>query len=300
MLARADPFHRAVGDRDRRHAGRRADALLRARVGEVDSPGVEVEPDAAERGDAVGHQQHVATAQLLAELGERVLDAGRCLGVDDDEQARIGVRVERLEQAVIGDVLAPVGIDLDDVGALTLGDLDDPPAEEAVDGDDRRVARLEQMVEPALHSRGAGRLQRQHQAAARAVGGAQQRDQLGLDLEQIGIHVAEQRSLHRGQRGGGGIARSGAAEQALGRVKRGRGGHRRLSCARSSETRGSLRHEYRMNKFIQNRLRFERATRSTAKAMSPTSDAAAPLRARRSRAATSGCSRRRPGSGPTS
>ena len=68
--------------------------------------------------------------------------------------------IERLQQRVVGDVLAPVGLDLDHGGAEAAGDLHQPAAEEAVDADDDRVAGLEQVGEAALHARGAGRLER--------------------------------------------------------------------------------------------------------------------------------------------
>ena len=48
----------ALGQRQRGHAGRRGQALLGARVGVVHAPVADLERHAAERGHAVGHQQH--------------------------------------------------------------------------------------------------------------------------------------------------------------------------------------------------------------------------------------------------
>ena len=89
--SRGDPLHRPRRERDRRDAGRRAQALLAARVAVVDAPALGLELDAAERGDAVGHQQRVAVAQLRGQLRQRVGDAGRRLGVHDGDQPRLGM-----------------------------------------------------------------------------------------------------------------------------------------------------------------------------------------------------------------
>ena len=59
----AQPLHRPLRHRDRRHPGRRRQALLRARVGEVHAPGAHLERHAGHRGHAVGHQQGVAVPQ---------------------------------------------------------------------------------------------------------------------------------------------------------------------------------------------------------------------------------------------
>ena len=88
--ARAQPLHRPLGHRHRRHPGRRRQALLGARVGEVHAPVAHLERHAGERGDAVGHQQRVAVAQQGAELGQRVLDPGRGLGMHHGDHPRPG------------------------------------------------------------------------------------------------------------------------------------------------------------------------------------------------------------------
>ena len=58
------------------------------------------------------------------------------------------------------------------------------------------------------------------------IGDALQRDDLEQDVGEVGVHVAQQRLLHGGQRGRRDVARAGAAEEALGRVgRRGDVGH---------------------------------------------------------------------------
>ena len=65
------PLPRPVVDRERRQPGCDAEALLRARVREVDAPLVEPHRHAAEGGDAVGQQEGVALAGgQRGEVGE--------------------------------------------------------------------------------------------------------------------------------------------------------------------------------------------------------------------------------------
>jgi hypothetical protein len=87
-----------------------------------------------------------------------VLGAAGGLGVHDRHQPGVAVRVERLQEVVVGDGLSPVGVHGHDLGAQPTGDLHDPLPEEAVDADDRGVPGLQQMGQPRLHPGGAGRL----------------------------------------------------------------------------------------------------------------------------------------------
>ena len=64
------------------------------------------------------------------ELGQRVLDPCRCLGVHDRQQPRARVIGERLEQPLVANVFAQRGAHLDHVSALAARDLDHAGAEE--------------------------------------------------------------------------------------------------------------------------------------------------------------------------
>ena len=119
----------------------------------------------------------------------------------DAHQPGVGVLVDRLEEGVVADVLAPVGVDLDHVGAEAYGDLDDAPPEEAIDPDDGRVPGLEQVGEPALHPGGPGGLERERQPAFGLVGDPLERHDLEQDVGEVRVHVAQQWFLHGGQRG---------------------------------------------------------------------------------------------------
>ena len=107
VRARPDALERPLRDRDRREPGRRGEALLRAGVRVVDPPGVDVHLDAAERGDAVHDEERVRPGERAPELGDRLAHAGRRLGVDDREQARVRVLRVRGEQALDRHVLSP-------------------------------------------------------------------------------------------------------------------------------------------------------------------------------------------------
>ena len=73
-------------------AGRHAQALLGGRSRRCRLPGVDLDGDAAERGDAVDEQQGVALA--LAQGLDVVADSGGRLGVDDGDHGRRGMGAE--------------------------------------------------------------------------------------------------------------------------------------------------------------------------------------------------------------
>ena len=124
-----------LAHRDGRQAGRHAQALLGAGVGDVDVPGVDLDGDAAERGDAVDEQQGVALA--LAEGLDVVADAGRRLGVDDGDH---GGRRVGAEQRGGVERAAPGRLDPHDLGPAAAGHVAHPLAEHPVDADDDHVA----------------------------------------------------------------------------------------------------------------------------------------------------------------
>ena len=101
-----------------------------------------------------------SSVSVSLQRGERrdvVLHAGRRLGVHDREQPRArGARAARRAARCGSRVAAPGRLDAHDVGAAAARDLAHPLAEDAVDADDRRVARLEQVDEARLHARRTG------------------------------------------------------------------------------------------------------------------------------------------------
>jgi hypothetical protein len=168
--------------------------------------------------------------ELAAELLDGVAHAGRRLGVDDGDEPRARIGVDRVEERLVGGDLPVVGADLDHLRARALGHARDAVAEEPRDGDDGGVARLEQVHEPALHARRPGRLMREDEAALGVVDPALEVDELEQDLVEIRVEVAQHRLLHRLQDGRLDVARARPGEQALRWIearKVGRRGHRR-------------------------------------------------------------------------
>ena len=140
---------RAVRHRDRREAGRHAEALLRAAVRDVDAPRVDLDGDAAERGHAVDEQQRVALA--AAPSGSTSLRTpGRRLGVDDRDHLRAADA--RSSSACGIDRLAPRRLDPHDLGAAPGRDVAHAFAEHAVHADHDDVARLDDVDERGLHA----------------------------------------------------------------------------------------------------------------------------------------------------
>lgn len=176
--AGANALERALGEPNRRHPRRGAEALLGARVAVVDPPALRLELDPAQRGDAVGDEQRLARAQAGAEVLERLAHAGRGLSLDDRDGTRLGMSTDDLEQALLGDVIPRGDYDLDHARAVAGCDLGDPPAEVAGDTDDDRLARLDQ---PALA----------------AVDGLEHADDLVENPDEVRIEVTEQRLAHR-------------------------------------------------------------------------------------------------------
>ena len=221
MRREREPLERPLGHRDRRHAGRRGEALLGARVGEVHAPGAHLERHAGERGHAVGHQEGVAVAQRRAQLRERVLDAGGGLRVHHGHHASAGVAVELLYERVVRDALPPVSIDRHHLGAVTARDLRDAPSEEAALRHDHGVAGLEQVRYPGLHPGRAGAVQRQDEPVRHAVDAPQHRDDVEQDVVQVGVEVAEHRPAHRVEHRRVHVRRAGAAQKSLRRLELG-------------------------------------------------------------------------------
>jgi hypothetical protein len=146
--------------------------------------------------------------------------------VHDRHQPRAGVELDGVEQALVRDVPPPLLCDLDHARALARGDLGDAGAEVARHAHDHGVARLDQVHDAGLHAGGPRALQGQHHAVRRAVDLAQHRHDLVEDRVEGRIEVPEHRLAHRRERGRLDVRGARAAEQALGRGKRGdRFGH---------------------------------------------------------------------------
>ena len=217
-LAGLDGAPGGGGEGDGGGAGRRGEALLRARVGGVDAPLVDLDGNAAEGGDAVEEQQG---AVLLAERGDGLdglADAGGGLGVDDGDELGGGGAELALDR-LGGDGGTPGGGDDGDLGAGAGGHLGDAVAEVAADADDGAVAGLEQVHDGGFHAAGAGA----GGGEGDLVPGAEDLPHHLLafihDADELGVEVAEEGEAHRGQHARIGAAGPGAHEDALGGIK---------------------------------------------------------------------------------
>ena len=84
--------------------------------------------------------------------------------MNDSKQPRVWLIVECIQQPLIGHMLSKLGPYFDDLGSVAASYLDNPPAKEPGVRDDHNVSRLDETGKAGLHPRGAGRLQREHQA----------------------------------------------------------------------------------------------------------------------------------------
>jgi hypothetical protein len=114
VRARPSRRRRTLADRERRQAGRHAQALLGAGVPDVDPPVVGAQLDAADRGDRVDEQQRVPG---LPDGGSERRDVGararRRLGVDGSHDRGRGVSGD---DTLDVDRRPPRVLDRDDLG----------------------------------------------------------------------------------------------------------------------------------------------------------------------------------------
>ena len=122
----------------------------------------------------------------------------------------------RRQQALGVDRLTPLGVDPDDLGPVAGRDLAHPLAEDAVDADDDRVARPDEVDEGRLHARRSGPAQREGQRIGRPEDLTQPVVRAVEDGQELRIEMAEHGT---GQRHGDfrvRIRRSRPHEEAVG------------------------------------------------------------------------------------
>ncbi len=220
-LARLELGQRTLAGGERRQAGRAVQALLCAGERRVDAGLVDPQRVAAQRRDAVDQQQRVVLATPVRQALERLRDAGRGLAVDDDDRGRPAAR-GGLEQLLDSDRAAPVGLDLDDVGAGAAQLVGHAHAEQPVDAADDAVAGVDEVRDERLHPRAAGPGDRQGRDVLGLEGLAHEPDRLAHDRREGGIHVADRRLGQRGEHLGRDRARARAQQEPVGDFGQGR------------------------------------------------------------------------------
>ena len=222
-------LHRAPGggrERQGRGAGGRGEALLRARVGGVHAPGVDVDGLAAEGGDAIEQEQRPRLFRQPRDGLDGLAHARGGFGVDDGDEPR-GALAQGALHVVGGDGGAPGGGHARHFRARARGHLGDALAKVAADADDGAVAGLEQVHDGRFHAAGAGAGGGEGDVVGGAEDAPHHRLALVHDAHEFGVEVAEDGEAHGGQHAGVGAAGAGAHERAAGRIERGNLRHAR-------------------------------------------------------------------------
>ena len=139
-------------DGDGRHAGRRAKALLRRAVREIDVDVVEVDRRATQGGDGVDEEEGIVVVGQLGEAVERLEHTCGGLRVDRRQQLHLRLLFEHGLHGVQVCGLSPLHGDGDDRRALPGGDLLEAKAKEAVLDHHGDVTRLEEVCQGGLHA----------------------------------------------------------------------------------------------------------------------------------------------------
>ena len=126
---------------------------------------------------------------------------------------------ERLEQPLHGHVPAPFRLDRDDLGPVSARHLPQPPAEEARDAHDHLVTRLYEVSHARLHPGVARPGEREDEGALGAPNPPEKLDDLVHHDAEVGVEMAEDRLLHRGEHAGRDVRRARPAKKAVGRAK---------------------------------------------------------------------------------
>ena len=91
----------------------------------------------------------------FGDFGNRLPGAGRCFGHDNADDFWLG-RGQRRPEIVCGEDFAPRPLDFRDFRPGSLGHIDHPRAKDAVDANEHRIARLDQIDDGRFHARAAG------------------------------------------------------------------------------------------------------------------------------------------------
>ena len=218
-LAIPDLVDRALAEGDRRQAGNAGETFLGAGIDRVEAPFIHPDRGAAEGSHAIGdHQAIVLVGQFPHALGVG-LGAGGSLGVNEGDDLRIGVLIQRLLQ--LGQIhgAAPGILHHDRGAAGTLDILLHAAAEHAVLAHDDLVARFHQVGETGFHAGGTGCGNRDRQLVVGLKGVLQQLLHL--------IHHADEHRVEMTDGGPGqglenarvNIGRAGAHQRANGGIE---------------------------------------------------------------------------------
>ena len=151
----------------------------------------------------------------LGNLLERLMRAGRCLGVDDAEHFYFGMLRQQICHRSRLDRLAPRRFDGVDGRARALHHILHTAAEDAVHAHACFIAWLQQVHHARLHARAAGAADGHGEFVLRAEDLAQKIAHLVHDFQILGIEMAESRRGERAEDSFRHLARPGAHEDAF-------------------------------------------------------------------------------------
>src|SRR5262249_54526264 len=125
----------------------------------------------------------------------------------------------KLRRIIGAEDLSPRLLEPHDFPTLTTSHLSLAFAEESVDERCDLRSRFDEVADRRLHAATAGGGDHERHFVRRAENGAQQTLDVGRDLEEVRIEMTDNRLRHRLIDAGMNLARAGAIEQALGRVR---------------------------------------------------------------------------------
>ena len=214
-----DRLDRGRREGHRGEARRARETLLGAAVAGVDPPAVDLDLDAAQRGDRVDQQERPRAVDQLRDLFQRLVGAGRGLGVDDPHHLGAGMRGEGVAHRRRVDGPAPLDLDRVHPGAAAPGDVEHPAAEDPGDADDHLVAGLDQVGDRGLHAGAAGPRDRQGQTVLGAEDPAQHAAGRVHDPQVLRVEVTDRRPRQGLQDPRRHVARPGPQQQPPRRIE---------------------------------------------------------------------------------
>ena len=201
-LAGFHDFEGAVGEGDGRESRRAGEVFLGAGINGVDSPVVDFEFVAAERGDGIDEEKHVGVVNELGNSFERLVGTGRSFRVNDGEELGLGMRSDGFGSGFVGNDFAPGCFDGVNSGSATLHDVLHASTEDAVEADDGLVAGFEEIDRESFHASHAGAGDGESHLVFRLINLAKHLAGFVHDLDILRIEVAQSGRAHRGENAG--------------------------------------------------------------------------------------------------
>jgi len=213
-LAGFQPLGRARRDGEGGESGRAAQALLRATEGDVNVVGVDIDGDGAEGGDAIGDGERADLAGRTGDGAGGLEGSGGGFGVDEGGDGGT-LAFEEGSGFVLGEDFAPGFVEADDLHAVAAAHFADALAEEAVDENSEFRAGIAEVGNGGFHAGAAGTGDGQGELVFGTEEGAESGADFLENLEEIGVHVADDRPGHGLVNTWLDLGRAGSEEQSL-------------------------------------------------------------------------------------